>query len=112
MKGKIVIKNEDLFLFDTGKIQVVLLPGRDHINHIAIPPEDIIVSHKPITTSARNSFAGTIFHVTDEEDFVSLMVDIGEKLKVKITKKSFQEMGLNLGSAVYVTFKSSSVETF
>jgi molybdopterin-binding protein len=112
MKGTIVIKDKDLFLFDTGKIQVALLPGREYINHIAIPPKDIIVSHKPITTSARNSFAGTIFHVTDEEDFVSLTIDIGEKLKVKITKKSLQEMGLNLGSAVYVTFKSSSVETF
>jgi tungstate transport system ATP-binding protein len=111
-KGRIVKKDRDLFLFDTGKIQVALLPGRDHINHIAIPPEDIIVSHEPITTSARNSFAGTIFHVTDEEDFVSLMVDIGEKLIVKITKKSFNEMKLTLGSAVYVTFKSSSVETF
>lgn len=112
MKGRIVKKDEDLFLFDTGKIQVALLPGRDHINHIAIPPEDIIVSHKPISTSARNSFAGTIFHVTDEGNLVGLTVDIKEKLKVKITKKSFQEMKLNLGSAVYVTFKSSSVETF
>jgi molybdopterin-binding protein len=111
-KGNIVKKNKNLFLFNTGNIQVALLPCRDHINHIAIPPKDIIVSHEPITTSARNSFAGTIFHVTDEGDIVSLTVDIGEKLKVKMTKKSFQEMRLNLGSAVYVTFKSSSVETF
>jgi tungstate transport system ATP-binding protein len=112
LKGSIVQKDKDLFLFDTGNIQVALLPGRDHINHIAIPPKDIIISHEPITTSARNSFAGTIFHVTDEGDLVSLTVDIGEKLKVKITKKSFQEMRLTLGSPVYVTFKSSSVETF
>jgi tungstate transport system ATP-binding protein len=111
-KGSIVKKNKNLFLFDTGNIQVALLPCRDHINHITIPPEDIIVSHKPIATSARNSFAGTIFHVTDEGDLVSLTVDMGEKLKVKMTKKSFQEMRLNLGSAVHVTFKSSSVETF
>jgi tungstate transport system ATP-binding protein len=112
MKGKIVTKDEDLFIFDTGEIQVALLPGKDHINHIAIPPEDIIVSYKSISTSARNSFAGIIAQVTDEGDVVSLTVDIGEKLKVKITKKSFQEMRLNLGSTVYVTFKSSSVETF
>jgi tungstate transport system ATP-binding protein len=112
MNGKIVLKDEDLFLFDTGKIQIALLPGKDDINHIAIPPEDIIVSNEPITTSARNSFAGTIFHVADEGKHISLTVDIKEKLKVKITKKSFQEMKLNLGSAVYVTFKSSSVETF
>jgi tungstate transport system ATP-binding protein len=112
LKGRIAKKDKDLFLFDTGKIQVALLPGRDHINHIAIPPEDIIVSHEPITTSARNSFAGTIFQVTDEGDFVSLTVDIGEKVRARITKRSFKEMNLTLGSSIYLTFKSSSVETF
>ena len=111
-KGSIVKKEKDLFLFDTGKIQVSLIPGRDHVSHIAIPPEDIIVSLKPHATSARNSFAGTVSHVADEGKFVSLTVDIGEKLRVKITKRSFQEMRLTLGTPLYVTFKSSSVETF
>jgi tungstate transport system ATP-binding protein len=111
-QGRIVKKNKDLFLFDTGKMQVAMLPQRDSVSRIAIPPEDIIVSHKPISTSARNSFAGTIAQVTDDGDLVSLLVDVGEKLRVKITKRSFQEMQLNLGSPVYVTFKSSSIKTF
>jgi tungstate transport system ATP-binding protein len=111
-QGRIVKKGKDLFLFDTGKIQIAMLPQRDSVSRIAIPPEDIIVSHKPISTSARNSFAGAIAQVTDEGDLVSLIVDVGEKLRVKITKRSFQEMQLNLGSPVYVTFKSSSLETF
>jgi len=111
-KGRIVKKDKDLFLFDTGKLQVALPRERDSVSRIAIPPEDIIVSHKPISTSARNSFAGAIAQVTDEGDLVSLIVDIGEKLRVRITKRSFQEMHLNLGSPVYVTFKSSSIETF
>ncbi|OGP54938.1 MAG: hypothetical protein A2Y65_02650 [Deltaproteobacteria bacterium RBG_13_52_11] len=111
-KGRIVRKDPDLFLFDTGKIQVVLPPIRDTVSHISIPPEDIIVSHKPLATSARNSFAGTISQVTDEGDLVSLSVDIGEKLKVKITKRSSQEMRLTIGSLVYVTFKSSCIKAF
>jgi tungstate transport system ATP-binding protein len=111
-QGRIVEKNKDLFLFDTGKMQVAMLPQRDSVSRIAIPPEDIIVSHKPISTSARNSFAGTIAQVTDDGDLVSLFVDVGEKLRVKITTRSFQEMQLNLGSPVYVTFKSSSIKTF
>jgi tungstate transport system ATP-binding protein len=111
-QGRIVKKNKDLFLFDTGKMQVAILPQRDSVSRIAIPPEDIIVSHKPISTSARNSFAGTIAQVTDDGDLVSLLVNVGEKLRVKITKRSFQEMQLNLGSPVYVTFKSSSIKTF
>jgi molybdopterin-binding protein len=111
-KGRIVRREKDLALFDTGKIQVVLPTERDTASRISIPPEDIIVSHQPISTSARNSFAGTISQVTDEGDLVSLTVDIGEKLRVKITKRSFQEMQLNLGSPVYVTFKSSCIEAF
>ncbi len=111
-QGRIVKKEKDLLLFDTGRIQVALPRERDSVSRIAIPPGDIIVSHKPISTSARNSFAGAIAHVTDEGDLVSLLVDVGEKLRVTITKRSFQEMQLNLGSPVYVTFKSSSIKTF
>jgi tungstate transport system ATP-binding protein len=112
LKGRIMKKDEDLFLFDTGRIQVALIPERDHVSHIAIPPEDIIVSHEPLATSARNSFVGTISQITDEGEAVSLLVDVGERLKVRITKRSLQEMRLTLGSPVYVTFKSSSVEAF
>jgi tungstate transport system ATP-binding protein len=111
-QGRIVKKEKDLLLFDTGRIQVALPRERDSVSRIAIPPGDIIVSHKPISTSARNSFAGAIAHVTDEGDLVSLLVDVGEKIRVTITKRSFQEMQLNLGSPVYVTFKSSSIKTF
>lgn len=111
-KGRIVKKDKDLLLFDTGRIQIALLPDKKQVSHIAIPPEDIIVSLEPVATSARNSFAGTISQVTDKGDGVTLTVDIGEKLRAKITKRSFQEMTLTLGSSVYVSFKSSSVETF
>ncbi|MCJ7547565.1 MAG: ABC transporter ATP-binding protein [Deltaproteobacteria bacterium] len=111
-QGRIVKKEKDLLLFDTGRIQVALPRERDSVSRIAIPPGDIIVSHEPISTSARNSFAGTIAHVADEGDLVSLIVDVGEKLRVTITKRSFREMQLNVGSPVYVTFKSSSIETF
>ncbi len=55
---------------------------------------------------------GTIPHITDEGDLVGLIVDVGEKLRVNITKRSFQEMQLNRGNPVSVTFKSSSIKTF
>jgi tungstate transport system ATP-binding protein len=110
-KGR-VLREKDIFLFDTGRIKVAILPESDEVSHISIPPEAIIISHKPISTSARNSFSGEIYQVADGGDSVSLVVDAGEKLTVKVTKKSFQEMGLNVGSRVYLTFKSSSVEVF
>lgn len=111
LRGK-VLKDKDLFFFDTGKIKISILPKREEANYISIPPEDILISHTPISTSARNSFLGKIAQVLDEADTVKLIVDVGEQLKVKITKSSFKEMGLSLGSHVYLTFKSSSAEIF
>jgi len=110
-RGK-VIKHQDLFIFDTGKIQVAVLPESDGARYISLSPGDIIVSPKSLVTSARNSFSGNISHISDEVNSIRLEVDAGERFRVKITKKSFHEMNLNVGSKVYLTFKSSSVEVF
>jgi molybdopterin-binding protein len=39
-------------------------------------------------------------------------VDVGKVFAVQITKKSFKEMDLNLGSEIYIAFKASSVNVF
>jgi len=35
---------------------------------------------------------------------------VGKLFMVQITKRSFDEMALNLGSEIYITFKASSVQ--
>lgn len=80
--------------------------------HVSIPPEDIILSHHPLESSARNRFRGTITRAVAEGDKVRLGVDVGVELVALITRRSFEEMGLNLGSPVYLTFKSSAVRVF
>jgi molybdopterin-binding protein len=47
--------------------------------------------------------------VSDLGSIVKLRVDTGKEFVVQITAKSFMEMQLNLGSAVFLTFKASSV---
>ena len=76
---------------------------------IHVRPEDIIVSTKPLKSSARNVFKGRIIGITDVGSIVRLSVDAGKKFSVQITKKSLTEMNLNVGSEVYLTFKASSV---
>ena len=87
----------DASFYRTGKISV-------HVR-----PEDILVSAKPLQSSARNIFKGTIIGVTDDGSIVRLTVDAGKKFTVQITKKSLTKMNLNVGSEVYLTFKASSV---
>jgi tungstate transport system ATP-binding protein len=77
---------------------------------IFVRPEDIVVSKKTIPSSARNVFKGKIFEISDLGAVVKLRVDAGKEFVVQITKRSFLEMQLNVGSTVFLTFKASSVQ--
>ncbi len=76
---------------------------------IFVRPEDIILSKKPLSSSARNIFKGEIVAIADLGSIVKLRVDIGREFVVQITKKSFEEMDLNVDSEIFLTFKASSV---
>lgn len=76
---------------------------------VYVRPEDVIVSTAPLNSSARNTFKGKIVGVSDFGSIVKLRVDAGQEFIVQITKTSFTEMQLNVGSPVFLTFKASSV---
>ena len=76
---------------------------------ILVRPEDIILSRKPLSSSARNVFKGRIVGITDLGPIVKLRVDAGKEFAAQITKRSFKEMGINVDSDVFLTFKASSV---
>lgn len=76
---------------------------------IFVSPQEIILSMNSIQSSARNVFRGKISEITDSGPLVNIKVDVGRVFVVQITKRSFKEMGLNLGSEVYIAFKASSV---
>lgn len=74
-----------------------------------IRPQDIIVSGKLIKSSARNVFKGKVTEISDQESLVKLKIAAEKEFLVQITKRSFTEMNLNLGTTVYLAFKASSV---
>jgi len=78
---------------------------------VFVRPEDIILSVNPIVSSARNSFEGRIVEISDIGTIVKLRVKAGRDFTVQITKRSFNEMHLNVDSKVYLAFKASSVQT-
>jgi len=80
--------------------------------YISIDPRDIILSYKQFQSSARNSFLGKIIKIIEQNHLVKLEVDMGIPLVTIITRESFQQMNLNLGSKVYLTFKASAVKLY
>ena len=76
---------------------------------IYIRPEDIVLATTPFTSSARNVFSGSITSIEDQESNVRIRVDVGKPIIVQITKQSFEQLQLMLGTTIYLVFKASSV---
>lgn len=99
-------------VFDTGRIEIAIPADRIHVLTAAVPPESILVSLEPVATSARNSLRGRITAVRERNGTVDVVVDVGEMLMARITKGSYEEMGLRLGQGVYLIFKAEAVRLY
>ncbi len=107
-----LVRRETGPCFRTGNVEIVLPEDCQQASCIAIAPEDIVLSPKPFTSSARNSFAGRVVEVSALGSQLHIVVDIGERLHVRITKQSYATLGLNVGSPTHVTFKASAVQVY
>lgn len=79
---------------------------------VTIRPEDIMVSHTEIDSTARNSFAGTITDVADNGSMVRITVDTGLPFIAAVTRQGWQSLGAEIGNTVYLTVMAQSVHIF
>ena len=100
---------EGVYRVDTGKIILSSTSSNEGRTVIHVRPQDIILSKESVETSARNQFKGVVSSAEEHGTVMWLKIDVGELFTVQITKKSFFEMGLNVGSELYISFKASSV---
>jgi molybdate/tungstate transport system ATP-binding protein len=111
MPGNVVGKELELALVDIGGRKVIeVITDRTGSVVLHIRPEDIIVSKHMVDSSARNQLSGQVSEVTDFGATVRLRISAERQITATITKRSFYEMQLNIGSQVQAIFKATSVE--
>ncbi len=99
--------------FDTGKIQIFLPEDIQAGKHLVVDPAEIVLSTDSLTSSMRNSFKGRVITISEDKGRVWVAIGAaGEKFHVQITRESLQELLLNLGSDVWINFKSTLVKVF
>jgi len=76
---------------------------------VIIRPEDITFTLAKETSSARNVFQGEITRMTTVGQLVRIEADCGFPLLGVVTKRSAEELNLNLGKKVYTCFKATAV---
>jgi tungstate transport system ATP-binding protein len=105
--------SEGTSIVDLGSnVHVEITEQKQGKTSIFVNPQDIILCQEPPHSSARNAFKGKITEITDLGNLVKLKVDVGRVFSVQITKRSYSEMTLTLGSQVCIVFKASSVNVF
>jgi tungstate transport system ATP-binding protein len=96
-----------------GPLDVHVVTDRSGPVTLAIPPEEILVSLRPLDSSARNAFRGTVTRLAEDgRGGVALTVDAGLDLAARITRPALDELGLHIGSAVVLSFKAMAVRVF
>jgi len=94
---------------DLGEVEIKFTEPAEGRVSVHVRPQDIFLSNDWVETSARNQFRGSIVGVEGKNGVVLVSVDVGVVFRVQITRKSFDEMGLDLGKGVNISFKASSV---
>ncbi len=92
--------------------RIVISADVSGAHNASIRPEDIIISTEPIKSSARNCLCGTITQILDKGSILYITVDAPPEFSCMVTRHSFEEMELQEGKKVYMTFKASSVHLF
>jgi tungstate transport system ATP-binding protein len=110
--GRIVQQN-DLKTFEIND-QAAFVLATDKIGQakVSIDPKEIIISKEPFRSSARNCLKGKVSSIIDEGSMVKVTADCGIKLVSQITLRSLDELGINVGQQVYLTFKTSSIKVY
>lgn len=94
------------FVGDGLRIQI---PDHTAARTIAVDPDDIIISRAALHSSARNCFPGHVVKAERDDRGMILTIDCGRPFVARITRQAYAELSLNVGTPVYVTFKSSAI---
>jgi len=110
-RGKSRVDNGIAYI-DIDGLKVISTDRKDGQVYLSIRPEDILLSLKPLESSARNSFQGKVQEISDAGVIIRITVDIGVPFVAAITRNSFLDMGLKEDMVVFLTFKSADVHVF
>ena len=111
LSGVVVARDDNLVTVDVKGNTVEAIADCDSGEKVfvLIRPEDITLSLSPDRSSARNTFGGKIVKMTSAEPLVRVEIDGGFPLLALVTKKSAEELGLNIGKTVHGSAKASAI---
>jgi tungstate transport system ATP-binding protein len=117
LEGEVVENNEGIVLVNIEGYVIQAVSGYPVGKKVyaCIRPEDITLlivdsgRQTPVRSSARNSFRADVARLTTLGPLCRVEIDGGFRMVALVTRLSVEELGLQVGSEVYATFKATGV---
>lgn len=111
LNGRVMSNENGLAQIKLNKYRVEAITEQKTGNdvHMCIRPEDITLSLTEPSSSARNTFTGEIRLIALSGALARIELDCGFPLVALLTKRSAEELGLQIGKQVYISFKATAV---
>jgi tungstate transport system ATP-binding protein len=111
-KGAVSGTDESFTRFRTGSVELLCPARQGHFSVAVLPLDDVILSHAPLGSSARNQLRGMVTSIEVEEGLLRVSVDCGVPVLTLVTRAAAAELGVERGMQCVVTFKASAVRLF
>jgi molybdate/tungstate transport system ATP-binding protein len=112
IRGTVVSCRDGLCVVDIGKNRVSAVVAAHYGDSVVLcirADEITVLLRDERGTSARNIFEGTIVKRTISGPLAVITVDIGVEVTAVITRKSAEELALDTGVPVCISFKASAI---
>lgn len=104
--------NPDRRIFDTGKQEIHVPESFSEGAHVAIEANQVVVSMDKLQSSMRNQFRGKVLSMEKLELGVQLVIEAGETWHANVTHSAVQELGIQTGADIWLSFKSTALQIF
>jgi len=107
-------KNSGLNIVKINDVEIIVSMQKEGDVKICVHPESIVIAKNlPENTSFRNNLRGIVSEIRDYGNICHVIVNCsGEKFLTTITKLSAENLKLEIGSKVYISFKATDVKCF
>ncbi|MGZ7095877.1 MAG: ATP-binding cassette domain-containing protein, partial [Methanobacterium sp.] len=112
MNGEVIGSENDLVSIKIDSITIFAITEKRGNVNLSIRPDEITISKDKIKTSARNNIQGEVQEIIDTGSLIMLIINSGELFNVFITRESLSDLGITIGTLVWMYFKASAVHVF
>ncbi len=108
-RGQVDVANG---VFRTGKLDIHI-PGTIKTGtQIAVDSTHLVLSREKLKSSMRNQFRGRITSLQEVSSEIHVTVEAAESWHVLITRAALDELDMDIGEQVWLSFKSTAVQVF